>query len=74
MSEFGVLDCIIRDTETMNSLDDSDDYGEEENNTWNRGGGFDVLSASMHGSGLLGSTGLEDNNDVSRNSEFYKDI
>ena len=71
MSEFGVLDCIIRDTGAMNGLDERDHYGGEENNTWNRGGGFDVLSASMHGSGLLGSTGLEDNNDVSRNRDLY---
>ena len=70
MSEFGVLDCIIRDTGAMSSLDDRDDFGGEENNTWNSGGGFDVLSASMHGSGLLASAGLEDNNDVSKNSNF----
>ena len=74
MSEFGVLDCIIRDTGAINGLDERDDYGGEENNTWNRGGGFDVLSASMHGSGLLGSTDLEDNNDVSRNNYFYLDM
>ena len=63
MSEFGVLDCIIRDSGGIsNSFDDRNDFERDENNWQN--GGFDVLSASMHDSGLLGSNGLQENNEV----------
>ena len=65
MSEFGVLDCIIRDSGGMsNSLNDRNDFEDDATSNW-QDGGFDVLSASMHDSGLLGSNGLEENNEVS---------
>ena len=64
MSEFGVLDCIIRDSGGMsNTLNDRNDFEDDATTNW-RDGGFDVLSASMHDSGLLGSNGLEDHNEV----------
>ena len=64
MTEFGVLDCIIRDSgEISNTLDDPNDFEGDATSNWENGG-FDVLSASMHDSGLLGSNGLEQNNEV----------
>ena len=45
------------------SLNDRNDFEDDATSNW-QDGGFDVLSASMHDSGLLGSNGLEENNEV----------
>ena len=69
MTEFGVLDCIIRDSGGISdAMDDRNDFEGDSTSNWENGG-FDVLSASMHDSGLLGSNGLQDNNEV-RNNEM----
>ena len=68
MSEFGVLDCIIRDSGGIsNTLNDRNDFEDDATSNW-QDEGFDVLSASMHDSGLLGSNGLEDHNEVNLES------
>ena len=65
MSEFGVLDCIIRDSGGLSSgFDDRASFQEDANGNWSNGG-FDVLSASLHDSGILPSNTLHDTNDVS---------
>ena len=65
MTEFGVLDCIIRDSGGMsNALDDEPAFQGELPMTWDNGG-FDVLSASMQDSGILSSNSMDNNNDVS---------
>lgn len=46
-----------------NTLNDRNDFEDDVTTNW-QDGGFDVLSASMHDSGLLGSNGLEDHNEV----------
>ena len=64
MTEFGVLDCIIRDSGGISdTMDDRNDFEGDSTSNWENGG-FDVLSASMHDSGLLGSNGLQENNEV----------
>ena len=69
MTEFGVLDCIIRDSGGISdAMDDRNDFEGDSTSNWENGG-FDVLSASMHDSGLLGSNGLQENNEV-RNNEM----
>ena len=65
MSEFGVLDCIIRDSGGLSSgFDDNASFQGDSNGNWSNGG-FDVLSASLHDSGILPSNTLHDTNDVS---------
>jgi len=65
MTEFGVLDCIIRDSGGISdTIDDRNAFEGDSTSNWENGG-FDVLSASMHDSGLLGSNGLQENNEVS---------
>ena len=67
MSEFAVLDCIIRDSGGLsNDFEDRSGFQGESNGNWNNGG-FDVLSASLHDSGILSSNSLQDSNDVSFN-------
>ena len=71
MSEFGVLDCIIRDSGGLsNAFEDRSGFQGESNGNWNNGG-FDVLSASLHDSGILSSSSLQNNNDVSANKNIW---
>jgi hypothetical protein len=64
MSEFGVLDCIIRDSGGIsNVFGDEPAFQGELPIAWDNGGSFDVLSASMQDSGILPpSSGLGGNN------------
>jgi hypothetical protein len=78
MSEFGVLDCIIRDSGGLsNAFDDRTGSQGESNGNWSNGG-FDVLSASLHDSGILSSNTLQDNNDTmimdAENDELLKSM
>jgi len=63
MSEFGVLDCIIRDSGGIpNTLEDKTGFQGEATGDWSNGD-FDVLSVSMHDSGILSSNALGAHND-----------
>ena len=65
MSEFGVLDCIIRDSGGVsNPLEDKSGFQGDAIGDWSNGG-LDVLSASMHDSGILSSNALGSHTDVS---------
>ena len=65
MSEFGLLECMIRDPVGIDKslLGDEMSHGTLFRNSGN--GNNDVLSASMQYSGIWTSNELNDNNDVS---------
>ena len=65
MSEFGVLDCIIRDSGGTSKNPGDEELPQGDLPISLEHGDVDVLSASMHHSGILTSNGLNDNNDVS---------
>ena len=65
MSEFGVLDSIIRDSGGTSNIPGDEEIPQGSLPISLEHGDVDVLSASMHQSGILTSNGLNDNNDVS---------